>query len=113
MVGLEPRITAVRGQESNGMAESFVKTMRRDYTRIMPKPDGWAEARYLAETFERYNEWHPHSALGYCPLREYKRNRTSNGLRCMEIRGKSILDLDWHILCPWKFHTWGQSQGIK
>ncbi|MDR8449736.1 DDE-type integrase/transposase/recombinase, partial [Acinetobacter baumannii] len=31
MVGLEPKTTAVRSPESNGMAESFVKTMKRDY----------------------------------------------------------------------------------
>jgi len=31
--------TAVRRPESNGMAESFVKTMECDYISIMPKPD--------------------------------------------------------------------------
>jgi putative transposase len=30
MVGLEPKHTAVRSPQSNGMAESFVKTMKRD-----------------------------------------------------------------------------------
>ncbi len=39
MVGLEPKTTAVLSTESNGMAESFVKTMKRDYISIMPKPD--------------------------------------------------------------------------
>ncbi|WP_256682250.1 integrase core domain-containing protein, partial [Klebsiella grimontii] len=29
--------------------------------------------------FEHYNEWHPHSALGYRSPREYLRRRTSNG----------------------------------
>ncbi|MDH8378217.1 IS3 family transposase, partial [Klebsiella pneumoniae] len=48
MVGLEPKTTAVRSPESNGMAESFVKTMKRDYISIMPKPDGLTAARYLA-----------------------------------------------------------------
>lgn len=37
MAGLEPKHTAVRSLESNGMAESFVKTMKRDYISIMPK----------------------------------------------------------------------------
>ena len=88
MVGLEPKTTAVRSPESNGMAESFVKTMKRDYISIMPKPDGLTAARYLAVAFEHYNEWHPHSALGYRSPREYLRRRTSNGLSdkwCMEI----------------------------
>ncbi|HDC4463286.1 IS3-like element ISEc36 family transposase, partial [Enterobacter kobei] len=79
MVGLEPKHTAVRSPESNGMAESFVKTMKRDYISIMPKPDGLTAVKNLAEAFEHYNEWHPHSALGYRSPREYLRRRTSNG----------------------------------
>ncbi|OUK46133.1 transposase, partial [Escherichia coli] len=41
--------------------------------------------------FEHYNEWHPHSALGYRSPQEYLRQRTSNGLsdnRCLEIQGQ-------------------------
>ncbi|HGY5201129.1 TPA: IS3 family transposase, partial [Raoultella ornithinolytica] len=79
MVGLEPKHTAVRSPESNGMAESFVKTMKRDYISIMPKPDGLTAVKNLAEAFEHYNEWHPHSALGYRSPREYLRRRTSHG----------------------------------
>ena len=37
MLGLEPKNTAVRSPESNGIAESFVKTIKRDYISIMPK----------------------------------------------------------------------------
>ncbi|WP_172944669.1 IS3-like element IS2 family transposase [Escherichia coli] len=71
MLGLEPKNTAVRSTESNGIAESFVKTIKRDYISIMPKPDGLTAAKNLAEAFEHYNEWHPHSALGYRSPREY------------------------------------------
>ncbi|MFI0645754.1 IS3 family transposase [Escherichia coli] len=88
MLGLEPKNTAVRSPESNGIAESFVKTIKRDYISIMPKPDGLTAAKNLAEAFEHYNEWHPHSALGYRSPREYLRQRASNGLsdnRCLEI----------------------------
>ncbi|EIH4710941.1 IS3 family transposase, partial [Escherichia coli] len=60
MLGLEPKNTAVRSPESNGIAESFVKTIKRDYISIMPKPDGLTAAKNLAEAFEHYNEWHPH-----------------------------------------------------
>ncbi|HBL7940823.1 TPA: IS3-like element IS2 family transposase, partial [Escherichia coli] len=60
MLGLEPKNTAVRSTESNGIAESFVKTIKRDYISIMPKPDGLTAAKNLAEAFEHYNEWHPH-----------------------------------------------------
>ncbi|EFU7681434.1 IS3 family transposase [Escherichia coli] len=88
MLGLEPKNTAVRSPESNRIAESFVKTIKRDYISIMPKPDGLTAAKNLAEAFEHYNEWHPHSALGYRSPREYLRQRACNGLndnRCLEI----------------------------
>ncbi|WP_199257369.1 IS3-like element IS2 family transposase [Escherichia coli] len=84
MLGLEPKNTAVRSPESNGIAESFVKTIKRDYISIMPKPDGLTAAKNLAEAFEHYNE----SALGYRSPREYLRQRACNGLsdnRCLEI----------------------------
>ncbi|EFF0714647.1 TPA: IS3 family transposase, partial [Escherichia coli] len=80
MLGLEPKNTAVRSPESNGIAESFVKTIKRDYISIMPKPDGLTAAKNLAEAFEHYNEWHPHSALGYRSPREYLRQWASDGL---------------------------------
>ncbi|HGT7406518.1 TPA: IS3 family transposase, partial [Escherichia coli] len=80
MLGLEPKSTAVRSPESNGIAESFVKTIKRDYISVMPKPDGLTAAKNLAEAFEHYNEWHPHSALGYRSPREYLRQQASNGL---------------------------------
>ncbi|MGS0019362.1 IS3 family transposase [Escherichia coli] len=88
ILGLEPKNTAVRSPESNGIAESFVKTIKRDYISIMPKPDGLTAAKNLAEAFEHYNEWHPHSALAYRSPREYLRQQASNGLsdnRCLEI----------------------------
>ncbi|HGU6002589.1 TPA: IS3 family transposase [Escherichia coli] len=88
MLGLEPKSTAVRSPESNGIAESFVKTIKRDYISVMPKPDGLTAAKNLAEAFEHYNEWYPHSALGYRSPREYLRQQASNGLsdnRCLEI----------------------------
>ncbi|MHA0311453.1 IS3 family transposase [Klebsiella pneumoniae] len=88
MLGLEPKNTAVRSPESNGIAESFVKTIKRDYISVMPKPDGLTAAKNLAEAFEHYNEWHPHSALGYRSPREYLRQRACNGVsdnRCLEI----------------------------
>ncbi|EOK3868562.1 IS3 family transposase [Escherichia coli] len=88
MLGLEPKSTAVRSPENNGIAESFVKTIKRDYISVMPKPDGLTAAKNLAEAFEHYNEWHPHSALGYRSPREYLRQQASNGLsdnRCLEI----------------------------
>lgn len=56
MLGLEPKNTAVWSTESNEIADSFVKTMKRDYISIMPKPNGLMAAKNLAEAFEHYKE---------------------------------------------------------
>ncbi|SPY78225.1 insertion element IS2 transposase InsD [Providencia rustigianii] len=87
-VGLSPRHTAVRSPQSNGIAESFVKIMKRDYISLMSKPNGLTAVKNLAAAFEHYNEWHPHSALGYRSPREYLRRRTHNEIsdkKCLEI----------------------------
>ncbi|WP_440466168.1 IS3 family transposase [Pseudomonas sp. YH-1] len=72
-IGLLPLTTPVCSPQSNGMAESFVKTMKRDYIRHMPKPDRATALRNLAIAFEHYNEEHPHSALNYRSPREFRR----------------------------------------
>jgi transposase InsO family protein len=38
-IGLVPRTTLVESPQSNGMAEAFVKTFKRDYARVSPRPD--------------------------------------------------------------------------
>ncbi|QCY12475.1 MULTISPECIES: IS3 family transposase [Pseudomonas] len=72
-IGLQPVTTPVRSPQSNGMAESFVKTIKRDYVAHMPKPDRKTALRNLAIAFEHYNEQHPHSALNYRSPREFRR----------------------------------------
>lgn len=72
-LGLKPLTTPVCSPQSNGMAESFVKTMKRDYIAFMPKPDAHTAAHNLALAFEHYNETHPHSALKYRSPREFRR----------------------------------------
>ena len=72
-VGLEPVNTPVSSPQSNGMAESFVRTMKRDYVNFMPKPDARTAIGNLAIAFEHYNEHHPHSALRYHSPREFRR----------------------------------------
>ncbi|WP_146625527.1 integrase core domain-containing protein, partial [Shigella sonnei] len=64
------------------------KTQKPALHLFQAKPDGLTAAKNLAEAFEHYNEWHPHSALGYRSPREYLRQRACNGLsdnRCLEI----------------------------
>ena len=72
-IGLQPVTTPVRSPQSNGMAESFVKTIKRDYVAHMPKPDRETALRNLAIEFEHHNEQHPHSALNYRSPREFRR----------------------------------------
>ena len=72
-IGLQPVTTPVRSPQSNGMAESFVKTIKRDYVAHMPKPDRETALCNLTIAFEHYNEQHPHSALKYRSPREFRR----------------------------------------
>jgi putative transposase len=59
--------------EARRLAESFVKTIKRDYVAHMPKPDWRTALRNMATAFEHYNEQHPHSALNYRSPREFRR----------------------------------------
>jgi transposase InsO family protein len=52
-IGLRPLTTPVCSPQSNGMAESFMKTMKRDYVAFMPKPDAVTAMRNLAVAFEQ------------------------------------------------------------
>ncbi|MCG9027137.1 IS3 family transposase [Laribacter hongkongensis] len=78
MLGLEPVTTPVCSPQSNGMAESLVKTMKRDYVAQMPKPDATTALHNLGIAFEHYNEHHPHSALKYRSPREFRRLAASS-----------------------------------
>jgi len=70
-LNLAPCFTPVESPESNGMAESFVKTFKRDYVRISPIPNAAAALAAIDHWMEDYNTVHPHSRLGYHSPREY------------------------------------------
>ena len=70
-LNLVPCFTPVESPESNGMAEAFVKTFKRDYVRVSPIPDAADRARPDRCWMEDYNTVHPHSRLGYRSPREY------------------------------------------
>lgn len=72
-IGLQPLTTPFRSPQSNGMAESFVKKIKRDYLAHVPKPDRETALRTLEFAFEHYNEQHPQSALNYRSPREFRR----------------------------------------
>lgn len=79
-LGLKPLATSVRSPQSNDMAESFVKTMKRDYVAFMPKPDAMTAVRNMVTAFEHYNEEHPHRALKYRSPRKCRRETESSSL---------------------------------
>lgn len=70
-IGLEPLTTPVQSPQSNGMAEAFVRTFKRDYVAVNPIPDAKTVMLALPEWFDHYNELHPHRALGYRSPREF------------------------------------------
>jgi len=73
-LGLESCFTPVRSPESNGMAESFVKTFKRDYAYVNDRPDARTVFGQLAAWFEDYNERHPHKGLRMKSPREFIRS---------------------------------------
>jgi putative transposase len=93
-IGLMPKTTPLESPQSNGMAEAFVRTLKRDYVRVSPVPDAEAVLRQLPLWLAHYNELHPHRALGYrsprefidrstqepCPVYKGQQQRPSGGL---------------------------------
>jgi transposase InsO family protein len=69
----ELSFTPVQSPESNGIAEAFVKTFKRDYARVHPLPDAATVLRQIAGWFDDYNESHAHSGLGMFSPREFIR----------------------------------------
>ena len=73
-LGLVPCFTPVRSPESNGMAEAFVKSFKRDYVFVHDRPDAKTVLAQLHRWFEDYNESHPHKALRLKSPREFIRS---------------------------------------
>jgi len=71
-VGFVPLTTPIESPQSNGMAEAFVKTFKRDYVRVHPRPDAATVLCQLDQWFEHYNTVHPHKALRYRSPREFR-----------------------------------------
>lgn len=78
-IGLVPCTTPVRSPESNGMAESFVRTFKRDYVHQNRLDDAASVMAMLPLWFEDYNEIRPHSGLKMLTPREYRRSQSLPG----------------------------------
>lgn len=77
LLGLEVCTTPYRSPESNGMAESFVKTFKRDYVSVYGAPDPLTLMEQLPKWFNDYNETHPHGGLKMLSPREFRRQQNT------------------------------------
>jgi putative transposase len=71
-LGLRLAFTPARSPESNGIAEAFVKTLKRDYARVTLLPDARTSLGLVAAWIEACNTSHPHSGLRMLSPREFR-----------------------------------------
>jgi putative transposase len=71
-LGLTPITTPAASPESNGMAEAFVRTLRRDYLVDADLRSAATVLQQIPRWIADYNTARPHSALGYVPPTRYR-----------------------------------------
>src|SRR5262245_60383152 len=62
----------LRSPESNGIAEAFAKTLKRDYTNVTLLPDAPTILRLVASWIDDYKTCHPHSGLRMLLPQEFR-----------------------------------------
>lgn len=75
--GLLVRNTPAYSPESNGMAEAFVKTFKRDYVYVNDVSSAAVVLAQLPTWFADYNENHPHKGLKMLSPRQFRRLQTA------------------------------------
>lgn len=75
--GLLVCTTPAYSPESNGMAEAFVKTFKRDYAYLADLPDAASVLEQLPAWFDDYNNHHPHKGLKMLSPRQFRRLHTN------------------------------------
>jgi putative transposase len=71
-LGFVPITTPAYSPESNGMAEAFVNTIRRDYLGGADLSDAHTVIRQIPVWLEDYNRFAPHSALGFLSPKDFR-----------------------------------------
>jgi transposase InsO family protein len=80
-LGFKPITTPVYSPESNGMAEAFVNTIKRDYVEGADLSDAQTVLRQLPDWIQDYNDSAPHSSLGFLSPKEFRaQQRVSLGV---------------------------------
>jgi putative transposase len=74
--------TSVRSPQSNGMADSFVKSFKPDYVYVHDRPDARSVLAQLPLWFEDYSENKPHKALRLKSPREFIRRFHQPAANC-------------------------------
>lgn len=74
-LGIEDCKTAVCSPQSNGMAESMVKTLKRDYLPFIDLMTAETALGALPAMIAKYNYEHPHSALNYLSPIEFRESK--------------------------------------
>lgn len=72
-LGFEVCTTAAYSPQSNGVAESFVKSFKRDYAYHADLSSAGIVMASLNQWFEDYNEWAPHKGLNMKSPRQFIR----------------------------------------
>ncbi len=75
---IKPVTTPETSPESKGMAESFVKTLKRNYAKLAELADSRTVIAQLPKWFDDYNLYHQHSALGYMLAKLFREKRAVN-----------------------------------
>jgi putative transposase len=78
-LGLDIRTTLPYSPESNGMAEAFVKTFKRDYVWFGNLENGQTVMSQLPKWMDDYNEKAPHKALKMRSPREFLKEQKRAG----------------------------------
>ena len=71
-LGLVPITTPAYSPESNGLAEGFVHTFKRDYVNVYELRDAESVLALLGQWIDDYNRQAPHSALGMRSPADYR-----------------------------------------
>ena len=79
--GLVPITTPAYSPQSNGLAEAFVKTFKRDYVEGAERRDAESVLAQLSGWIEDYNTRAPHSALGMRSPADYRAGTTLGSSR--------------------------------